>query len=72
MSKFNSKALRQMAEDVLEKIAKNHEVPESLRGDFATSLVRQWITYEGKAGPGDAGQFILLPLPQANAPKKPK
>jgi hypothetical protein len=49
MSKFNSKALRQIAEDILEKIAENEDVPDNLRGDFATSLVRQWITYDGNA-----------------------
>jgi hypothetical protein len=49
MSKFNSQALRRIAEDILEKLAEEQEITDALRGDFTTSLVRQWITYEGNA-----------------------
>lgn len=47
--KFNSRALRQLAEDFIQTIAQDEEIPEDEREDFATSLVRQWITYGGNA-----------------------
>jgi hypothetical protein len=47
--KFNSHALRQLAEEILHAIAEAEEIPESEQEDLATSLVRQWITYDGRA-----------------------
>src|SRR6266567_1012384 len=43
----NSRALRQLALELLQQIAEDDEIPEGEREDFATSLVRQWITYDG-------------------------
>ena len=45
----NSRALRQLAEELLIKIAEHEDLLDADREDFATSLVRQWITYDGKA-----------------------
>ena len=47
--KFDSRELRQLAEELLEEIAEGEPIPEADRADLATSLVRQWITYDGKA-----------------------
>ena len=47
--KFNSRALRRLAEELIQRIAQDQEIPEGEREDFATSLVRQWITYDGNA-----------------------
>jgi hypothetical protein len=47
--KVNSRALRRLAEALLDEIAEGEEFPEGEREDFATSLVRQWITYDGSA-----------------------
>lgn len=47
--KFNSRALRRLAEELFQRIAGDDEFPESERADFVTSLVRQWITYDGNA-----------------------
>jgi hypothetical protein len=47
--KVNSGALRQLAEELLAEIAEGEAIPEGERGDLATSLVRQWITYGGRA-----------------------
>jgi hypothetical protein len=48
-SKFDSRALRQLAEALIQQIAEDDEIPEGERADFVTSLVRQWITYDGSA-----------------------
>lgn len=47
--KVNSRALRQLAEELFERIGGDEEFPEDERADFVTSLVRQWITYDGQA-----------------------
>lgn len=47
--KNNSLVLRRMAEEVVQQIAAEIFIPEDEQRDLATSLVRQWITYEGKA-----------------------
>ena len=47
--KFNSRALRQLAEDVVGQIAADGDIPDDECEDFVTSLVRQWITYDGNA-----------------------
>jgi hypothetical protein len=49
MSKSKSQALRQIAEAIVKKTLENEVIPESQRRDFATSLVRQWITFDGHA-----------------------
>jgi hypothetical protein len=45
----NSRALRQLAEELLIKIAEHEDLLDADREDLATSLVRQWITYDGTA-----------------------
>lgn len=45
--KFNSRVLRQLAEELFANLAE--KFPEANREDFVTSLVRQWITYDGNA-----------------------
>ena len=47
--KVNSRALRQLAEDLIRRIAPEAGLPEAEWGGLATSLVRQWITYDGNA-----------------------
>jgi hypothetical protein len=47
--KVNSRALRQLALELLDRVTGGDDIPESERADFATSLVRQWITYDGSA-----------------------
>jgi hypothetical protein len=46
---FNSRLLRELAEELIERIAQEEDIPEREREDLVTSLVRQWITYEGHA-----------------------
>jgi hypothetical protein len=48
-TKVNSRTLRQLAEELLDEIAGDEDIPEGEREDFATSLVRQWLTYDGSA-----------------------
>ena len=47
--KSNSRVLRQLAEDFLQSIPGDREMLENEGEDLATSLVRQWITYDGNA-----------------------
>lgn len=47
--KSNSRALRRLAEQVVRKFADDGDIFESQRGDFVTSLVRQWTTFDGNA-----------------------
>jgi hypothetical protein len=47
--KLNTRALRQLAEELVRVLAAEGEILDSEQGDFATSLVRQWITYDGNA-----------------------
>jgi hypothetical protein len=49
MSKLNSKALRRIAEAVADRISGDGDLPDILRPDLTTSLVRQWITYDRHA-----------------------
>lgn len=60
--KFNSRALRQLAEELIQTIAQDEEIPEDERDDFVTSLVRQWITYDGNATVflGDQQVYLVL------------
>jgi hypothetical protein len=47
--KTNSRALRQLAEELFERMAGADDFRQIERADFVTSLVRQWITYDGHA-----------------------
>lgn len=47
--KTNSHILRQIAEEYLQTIAETKDIPDGKRRDLVTSLIRQWITYDGKA-----------------------
>ena len=47
--RFNSRALRQLAEQLLQELAEDEEISEVDQLDLVTSLVRQWITYDGNA-----------------------
>ena len=58
--KVNSRALRQLAEDLIRRIAPEAGLPEEEWGDLATSLVRQWITYDGCAALFLGGQQVDL------------
>lgn len=46
--KFNSSLLRDLAESLLRQVSED-EIPDAERADLVTSLVRQWITYDGHA-----------------------
>jgi hypothetical protein len=48
-AEINSRELRRLAEALLDEIDEYDELPEAERADVATSLVRQWLTYEGHA-----------------------
>lgn len=60
--KVNSRALRQLAEGLLQQIDPEGEVPDDERDEFVTSLVRQWITYDGNATlfVGERQVFLVL------------
>lgn len=60
--KFNSRALRQLAEELFRRVAGDEEFPDDERADFVTSLVRQWITYDGNATLflGDRQVYLVL------------
>jgi hypothetical protein len=60
--KINSRALRQLAEGLLDQIAQGEEIPEDERRDFVTSLVRQWVTYDGNATVFVGNQQVYLVL----------
>ena len=60
--KFDSRALRQLAEELIQRIAQDEEIPEGEREDCVTSLVRQWITYDGNATVFVGEQQIYLVL----------
>jgi hypothetical protein len=75
-NKSNSRALRLLAEDFLRRVAEDEEIPADEREDFVTSLVRQWITYDGNAtcllgeqqvylvlAKTPLGQFCIVPEP---------
>lgn len=61
-SKFNSRVLRQLAENLLDSVAEDEEIPDDERNDCVTSLVRQWITYDGNATVFLGDQQIYLVL----------
>jgi hypothetical protein len=60
--KANSRALRRLAEAFLDEVAGDEDIPEGEREEFATSLVRQWLTYDGSAAVfvGDEQIYLVL------------
>jgi hypothetical protein len=48
-TEVNSRALRRLAETLLDDMAEYEVIPEGQREDIATSLVRQWLTCDGNA-----------------------
>jgi hypothetical protein len=60
----DSRALRQLAEELLEEIAEDEGIPEAEREDLATSLVRQWVSYDGNATLFLGGRQVYLVLGQ--------
>src|SRR6266852_3350226 len=60
--KFNSQALRQLAEELLSQIAEEGAITAEEREDLTTALVRQWITYAGNATLllGEQQVYLLL------------
>lgn len=61
-SKGHSRALRQLAEEVMGQLAEEFDLPDGERQDFVTSLVRQWISYDGHATFFIAGHQVDFPL----------
>ena len=67
--KFNSRQLL-LAENLLEEIAdaeEDEEISEADRNDLATSLLRQWITYDGNATLFIGEEQIYFVLAQTKA-----
>jgi hypothetical protein len=58
------RALRQLAQELLEEIAEDEGIPEGEREDLATSLVRQWVSYDGNATLFLGGHQVYLVLGQ--------
>lgn len=58
----HSRVLRQLAEDLLARVAGESELTDDERGEFTTSLVRQWVTYDGNAALflGDRQFYLVL------------
>ncbi len=48
-TEISPRELRRLAEVLLEEIDGDGEFPEAERADLVTSLVRQWLTYDGHA-----------------------
>lgn len=46
---FDSHTLRKLAEDTVDRLADDFEIYTSERAELVTSLVRQWVTYDGRA-----------------------
>lgn len=61
-NKGHSRVLRQLAEEIIERIAGEFDIPEGERQDCVTSLVRQWITYDGHATLFVAGHQVDFSL----------
>jgi hypothetical protein len=59
--KVDTRALRQLADDLLRSLMPD-DIPEFPRQDLVTTLVRQWITYDGHATlfTGDDQAYFLL------------
>jgi hypothetical protein len=60
--KVNPRALRRLAEAFLDEVAGGEDIPQGEREDFVTSLVRQWLTYDGTAAVflGDEQVYLAL------------
>jgi hypothetical protein len=60
--KTDTRELRRFAEEVVDDLAADVLLPPGERGDFVTSLVRQWLTYDGNASffLGEDRQVALL------------
>ncbi len=60
--KSHSRIVRQLAEDLINQMAGNGDMPEPGRSDLVTSLVRQWISYDGNAALflGDRHVYFVL------------
>jgi hypothetical protein len=48
-TEINPQELRRLAEALVDEMDADGELPEAERADIATSLVRQWLTYDGRA-----------------------
>jgi hypothetical protein len=60
----DSRALRHLAEELLEEIAEAEGISEAEWEDLATSLVRQWVSYDGNATLFLGGRQVYLVLGQ--------
>ncbi len=60
--RLNTAVLRRLAEDLLWTLEEVGGVPASGREDLATSLVRQWVTYDGQACLFLGGQAVSFTL----------
>jgi hypothetical protein len=60
----DSRALRHLAEELFDDISEDEEIPEAERDDLATSLVRQWVSYDGNATLFLGGRQVYLVLGQ--------
>lgn len=60
--KSHSRKIRELAEDLFAQLSADADFPDDERADFVTSLVRQWITYDGNATflLGDRQIFLRL------------
>lgn len=60
--KSHSRKIRELAEDLFAQLSADADFPDDERADFVTSLVRQWITYDGNATflLGDRQIFLKL------------
>ncbi|HEX4591384.1 MAG TPA: hypothetical protein VH120_15725, partial [Gemmataceae bacterium] len=47
--KTDNRELRQLAEGLINQLASDVSLPESDRADLVTSVLRQWLTYDGRA-----------------------
>ncbi len=62
----HSRMLRQLAEEIMDQIASRIDVSDTERKDWLTSLLRQWISYDGQAAlffQGRQVQFTLQYTP---------
>jgi hypothetical protein len=60
--KVNARTLRQLAEDLLDEIAVREDTPEGEREECVTSLVRQWLTYDGGAAVFVGDELVYFAL----------
>jgi hypothetical protein len=61
-AEIKSRELRRLAEALLDEIAGDEDLPGGPRDDWATSLVRQWLTYQGHATLFLAEEQVYLDL----------